>query len=696
MRGPRSRAAKRALALYRDAPGGDRFHVRGRWWSCPFDAIERATPLEGRILEVGCGHGLLSAYLALTSTGRQVTGVDIDEHKIALADEARSHLEPGEATLAFRHVDPGRFADGEWDTIVVADVLYLLSPNSKRELLRTMADHVADDGVVVVKEIDTRPAWKFAINRMQEFLATRVLRITQGATLDYESADDLAGTLAALGLTTHVESIDKGYPHPHVLIVATRAESVAELDGTVDRLAAAGRGDRSREDRAARLRRQARVWRLTARRGAHYAVVKARGVTASDQKRAALEEQFAVRTAEDVARELGNMKGAIMKLGQMVSFIADGLPPEARDALASLQQDVPPMAPSLAERVIREELGEPASRVFLDWDPRPAAAASIGQVHRAVLRDGREVAVKVQYPGVDKAIQHDLDNAEFLYGLFSSVALRNLDVRSLVDELRLRMHDELDYRIEAACQQQFAARYAGHPFIRIPHVVQQLSSRRVLTSDWVDGMSWAEFESSASEAQRQRAAEVVFRFAQGSVHRDRVFNGDPHPGNYRFHDDASVTFLDFGLVKRWSATDFESFIPVLDRVLAQDAVGVVDGMVAVGFLAADHGLDPDHVFECVGMPYRAYFDAEFTFSRSYTTEALTALMDITGPYADVIRALNMPPGFVILDRVVWGVSALLGRLEARNRWRGILEEYRHDGPPATALGELEHAWRANP
>ena len=162
------------------------------------------------------------------------------------------------------------------------------------------------------------------------------------------------------------------------------------------------------------MRRQARVWRLTARRGAHYAVVKVRGVTASEQKRAALEEQFAVRTAEDVARELGNMKGAIMKLGQMVSFIADGLPPDAREALAMLQQDVPPMAPSLAERVIREELGEPASRVFLDWDPQPIAAASIGQVHRAVMRDGREVAVKIQYPGVDKAIQHDLDNAEFL------------------------------------------------------------------------------------------------------------------------------------------------------------------------------------------------------------------------------------------------------------------------------------------
>ncbi len=174
-----------------------------------------------------------------------------------------------------------------------------------------------------------------------------------------------------------------------------------------------------------------------------------------------------------------------------------------------------------------------------------------------------------------------------------------------------------------------------------------------------------------------------------------MFNGDPHPGNYRFHHDGTVTFLDFGLVKRWSEADFESFMPVLDRVLDQDARGVVDGMVKAGFLAPDHGLEPGHVFECVGMPYRAYFGDEYTFTRSYTSEALQALMDITGPYADVIRSLNMPPGFVILDRVVWGVSALLGRLEARNRWRGILEEYRHDGPVETALGELERDWASN-
>ena len=187
----------------------------------------------------------------------------------------------------------------------------------------------------------------------------------------------------------------------------------------------------SDEDRRHRLARQARVWRLTARRGLHYAAMKARGRGKSEEQRARLEEQFAIRTAEDVAQVLGGMKGAIMKAGQMLSFIAEGLPPEAQAALATLQADVPPMSPRLAEGVVRAELGVDPDRLFLDWDPVPVAAASIGQVHRAVMPDGRIVAVKVQYPGVDKAIKSDLDNAELLYGLFAQFALKNLDVKAL-------------------------------------------------------------------------------------------------------------------------------------------------------------------------------------------------------------------------------------------------------------------------
>src|SRR5688572_6766055 len=293
-------------------------------------------------------------------------------------------------------------------------------------------------------------------------------------------------------------------------------------------------------DRRHRLERQARVWRLTARRSAHFALLRVRGRNRTDAQRLELETQFAIKTAEDVANVLGGMKGAIMKAGQMLSFIADGLPPEAQAALATLQADVPPMAPSLAEQVVRSELGQGPEQLFLEWDPVPVAAASIGQVHRAVMPDGRVVAVKVQYPGVDTAIKSDLDNAELLYGMFASFALKNLDVKALVDELRARMADELDYRLEAACQAEFADRYDGHPFIHVPRVVSERSARRVLTSEWVGGKRFQEFVDGATQEEKDRAGEVIMRFTQGAIHRHGVFNGDPHPGNYRFHEDGSV------------------------------------------------------------------------------------------------------------------------------------------------------------
>ncbi len=448
------------------------------------------------------------------------------------------------------------------------------------------------------------------------------------------------------------------------------------------------------EHRRHRIQRQFRVYHLTARRGLHWAHLKVKGRGATEAERARLEEQFAIRTAEDVASVLGGMKGAIMKAGQMISFIADGLPPEAQAALATLQQDVPPMAPSLAEGVIEDELGSPPDVLFLEWNPIPIGAASIGQVHRAVTRDGRVVAVKVQYPGVDRAIKSDLDNAEFLYGLFASFALPNLDVKSLVDELRQRMADELDYRLEAKLQQEFADRYRGHPFIHVPDIDHDLSSQRVLVSEWVDGMRFDDFLARADYGTRQKAAEVLFRFAQGAIQHHHVFNGDPHPGNYIFHDDGSVTFLDFGLVKRWGPGELESLSDVLDCILARDPSGVVRGAIDAGFLPENHGLSQDLLFEYVSSPYEPFMAETFTYTRSWTSQALQKVIDVNGRFADVIRQLNMPTSYVILDRVVWGMSALLGRLEATNRWGDLLAEYRKGAPPATELGKIEHEWRS--
>src|SRR2546423_662259 len=425
------------------------------------------------------------------------------------------------------------------------------------------------------------------------------------------------------------------------------------------------------EDRRNRLERQLRVWRLTARRGIQFGVLKVRGRGATEEERARLEERFAIRTAQDVAEVLGGMKGAIMKAGQMISFVAEGLPPEAQEALATLQADVPPMAPSLAESVVRSELGDDPDKLFLDWSIEPIAAASIGQVHKAVLHDGRIVAVKVQYPGIDKAIKGDLDNAEMLYGLFASFALKNMDVKALVDELRARMADELDYRLEARLHQETADRYRGHPFIHVPDVVFERSAQRVITSEWVDGLTWAEFEEQASDADKQHASEILFRFAEGSIWHHRVFNGDPHPGNYRFRLGGPVTFLDFGLVKRWGPGELEGLAPTLDAALAQDPEAMERAMISAGFLPARHTLTAQRLYDYVSTPWVPFQQDYFEYSREFVGRTIEKMIDIQGEYGDVIRQLNMPPSYVILDRVVWGLSALWGRMRARGNWNAL-------------------------
>jgi len=317
-----------------------------------------------------------------------------------------------------------------------------------------------------------------------------------------------------------------------------------------------------------------------------------------------------------------------------------------------------------------------------------------------MLADGRLVAVKVQYPGVDTAIQADLANAEILYGLFSAFALKGLDVKALVDELRHRMSDELDYCIEADNQAEFADAYRDHPYIRVPDVVRERSTRRVLTTEWVDGQPWAHFLLTADASARQRAGEILFRFAQGSIHRLGVFNGDPHPGNYRFLPDGRIAFLDFGLVKRWTSGEWESLSPCLDAILAGDPRQLILAMEQVGFLPPHHGLDPQAVFAYVSTPYRPYLTERFQFTRGFVADTVQRVADIRGPHAEVVEKLNLPASFVILDRVVWGVSALLGKLEAEAPWRAILAEYREHGPSATPLGEQDAAWwshqRRNP
>jgi len=222
VRPPRTPAARRALELFEDAPRGDRFHVRARWWTCPLPAVERQVPTSGRILEVGCGHGLLSFYLALTDARREVHGIDIDRHKIALAERAASRLAPGEASVAFTAVEPGEMPDGPFDGIVVNDVLYLMSAEQRRRVLDDCVERLAADGVLVVKELDVSPRWKYVIGHLQELVATKVLSYTQGDRVEIAPMREFAEQLDAAGLVTQSMRVDRGYLHPHHVIVARK------------------------------------------------------------------------------------------------------------------------------------------------------------------------------------------------------------------------------------------------------------------------------------------------------------------------------------------------------------------------------------------------------------------------------------------------------------------------------------------
>ena len=439
--------------------------------------------------------------------------------------------------------------------------------------------------------------------------------------------------------------------------------------------------------------RAAVLARLALRAGGRYAARWPWLVFASVERRRELRNDLALRTAEEVAEELGAMKGAMMKLGQMASYLDEGVPETARATMARLRRDAPPMSPELAASVVAEELGGPPDRVFARFDPLPFAAASIGQVHRAITRDGRAVAVKVQYPGIGEAIAADLRNAALLRRVFG-MAFPGLDGRSFVEELRERLTEEVDYRLEAEHQELFGAYYAGHPVVHVPAVVRELSTRRVLTTELVPG---APFEEVLGWDQRERdlAAETIYRFVFRSLYRLRAFNGDPHPGNYLFHGGGRVTFLDYGLTKWFTAEDLA---PLEDaaRSIAVDHDGATfrGAMERAGFLQAGAPVSTEAVIDHLAAFYRPVLrDTSLTITPEYSSALVRRFFDTRSPLAPYS---NIPRTYVVLQRINLGMMAVLGSLRATANWRRIAEEIWPftAGRPSTPTGEAEARWAA--
>lgn len=406
--------------------------------------------------------------------------------------------------------------------------------------------------------------------------------------------------------------------------------------------------------------------------------------------------EFHELTAATLAEVLGEMKGAAMKLGQLLSFVDVDLPPDVRtiyhDALAKLRDDAPPMDSELIADVVRDEYGAPPEAVFARWDVEPLAAASIGQVHTAGLDDGREVVVKVQYPGVAEAVRADLRNAE-LFAPLARFISPHLEVEPLVEELRERVGDELNYEREATYQRAFANRYRHHPFIHVPEVLADLCRSRVLVAERVRGRTFVDIEERGTDEERQRLGEIIFRYAFGTIERFRLFNGDPHPGNYLFEDDGRVAFLDYGSVKMFSRERFEHMTAVNEAVLEGTADEVHRRLRAAGFIPPGADIDPDLIHDWFRLYMRPVAaDQPFRFTPEFATEVIRSTTHPRSPYLEALRALNMPPDYLLLNRIHWGVNSVLGRLCAENDWRGIRAEYVEGAPPATPLGEEDRAW----
>jgi predicted unusual protein kinase regulating ubiquinone biosynthesis (AarF/ABC1/UbiB family) len=441
-----------------------------------------------------------------------------------------------------------------------------------------------------------------------------------------------------------------------------------------------------------RAQRGANIARLGASTGGGYLTSRVRRLRDGDEADA----RFHAETAEKVFDMLGSMKGAAMKLGQIASFVDLDLPPEAQETyhevLAQLRAAAPPVDPAQILDVVTAEFGAPPEEVFAEWDPAPIASASIGQVHRGRLHDGTPIVTKVQYPGIAEAVESDIANAEMFTPL-AKVFSPNLKIRPLMDEMRDRLVDELDYQQEARYQQAFFERYDGHPFIRVPRVFPDWCRPRVLTSEYVEGQSFEAMLETTDAATQRRYGEIIYRFVFGSLNRFRLFNGDPHPGNYLFPGDGTVAFVDFGSVKLFRSVTREQLRAQMHAIIDGDAGRLQALLREAGFIPPGKTVDPDKTLEMFRLFNQPMLeDAQYTYTRDFARDVIRIGSDPKAGYWQTLRHFNFPPDYLLLNRIQWGVNSILARLGARANWHRIALELMGEGPPATDLGREEAAF----
>ncbi|WP_432116427.1 ABC1 kinase family protein [Streptomyces sp. S1] len=397
------------------------------------------------------------------------------------------------------------------------------------------------------------------------------------------------------------------------------------------------------------------------------------------------------RTADQLFKVLGELKGGAMKFGQALSVFESALPEEVagpyRAALTKLQDAAPPMPTRTVHAVLEERLGADWRELFLEFEDKPAAAASIGQVHRAVWHDGREVAVKVQYPGAGEALLSDLTQLSRFARLLGPL-VPGMDIKPLIAEMRDRVSEELDYALEAAAQSKHAEEFADDPHVVVPAVVHQ--SDQVLVTEWMEGLPLAEVIADGTAEQRDRAGQLLARFLFSGPARTGLLHADPHPGNFRLLPGAGqdegadgegdpegwrLGVLDFGTVDRLPGGLPETIGTCLRMTLAGEAETVHDLLRAEGFVKETVSLDPDAVLEYL-LPIIEPAEAEsFVFTRSWMRTQAARIADPRSPAHQLGKQLNLPPSYLLIHRVTLSTIGVLCQLNATVRLRDELDEW---------------------
>ncbi|MGW1588182.1 ABC1 kinase family protein [Streptomyces sp. NPDC002386] len=408
------------------------------------------------------------------------------------------------------------------------------------------------------------------------------------------------------------------------------------------------------------------------------------------------------RTAEQLFKVLGELKGGAMKFGQAMSVFESALPEEIagpyRAALTKLQDAAPPMPTRTVHAVLEERLGAEWRELFLEFEDKPSAAASIGQVHRAVWHDGREVAVKVQYPGAGEALLSDLTQLSRFARLLGPL-IPGMDIKPLIAEMRDRVSEELDYALEAQAQQAHAEEFADDPDVMVPAVVHQCD--QILVTEWIDGIPLSEIINDGTEEQRDRAGQLLARFLFSGPARTGLLHADPHPGNFRLlpgdpdgDGEWRLGVLDFGTVDRLPGGLPEPIGVTLRMTLDGEADPVYELLCTEGFVKESIELDPDAVLDYLLPIIEPARVEAFTFTRSWMRSQAARIADVRSPAYQLGKQLNLPPAYLLIHRVTLSTIGVLCQLGATVRLREELEEWLPGFVPADELDEEEPAAEA--